>query len=78
MRLFLALLILAALTGCSGDWIRASAIEPAVVLVSREYETDVRDDSTLSGSHRDAKLQTARMLRDLVQRAAKGGNDAWN
>ena len=78
MRLLLALLILVLLTGCAGDMIRGTAIQPAVTLVTQEYEAYVRDDSALSAVDRDAKLQTARMLRELVQRAVKGGDDGRN
>jgi len=78
MRLSLALLILVLRTGCVGDWIHATAIEPAVVLVTQDYEVYVRDDATMSAVDRDAKLQTGRMLRELVPRAVKGGDDGRN
>lgn len=78
MRFVLALLLLALLTGCAGDWLHATAIQPAVTLVTQEYEAYVRDDATLSGVDRDARLQTAQMLRQLVQRAVRGGDDGRN
>jgi len=66
--LFLALVF----PGCSSDWIRASSIRPAVALVTRDYDRYVAADEELSDVDRDARRQTARMLRHLVDRAASG------
>ena len=76
MRGLWLLLLVALVGGCGGDWIRARAIEPAVTLVTEDYETYVARDPGLSDLDRAAKLQTARMLRDVVERAATGGGDA--
>jgi hypothetical protein len=72
MRVLCAFLLIGLIGGCGGDWIHARAIQPAVTLVTDDYENYVDRDPGLSDLDRAAKLQTARMLRDVVERAMEG------
>jgi hypothetical protein len=72
MRWLLILFLALGLPSCSSDWIRASSIRPAGELGTPDYDRYGAADQQLSEVDRDAKRQTARMLRDLVKRAAEG------